>query len=316
MTKKTSNNRQISAPSVFPFLEEEIRLKRVAGRISTADLYRASTNWLYTFWGSNKLVFTAITPAFVDRFHTFLRGQKHLKENSIVSYMSNVRAMYNAAIRAHLIKEPEIHPFAHLSLKGEKTAKRAVDKNVIKELASLHLEGKPRLQLVQDACLFSYLACGIPFVDLAHLTRQNIVGEDLTYNRIKTGTPIRVRITEGMQRLIRKYASDKTPYLFPFLPPGDTYADYKQTLRRYNEGLKEIGLQLTTPIHLTSYVIRHTWATEALRQHTPVAVISQALGHTQEKTTRHYLAALDQSELNEANRLIIGGIDELVGMRA
>lgn len=38
---------------------------------------------------------------------------------------------------------------------------------------------------------------------------------------------------------------------------------------------------LTTPVVLTSYVIRHTWVTEALRQHVPVALIS--LGHTSEK---------------------------------
>ena len=48
---------------------------------------------------------------------------------------------------------------------------------------------------------------------------------------------------------------------------------------------------------------------------TPVAIISQALGHTSERTTRHYLAALDQSRLNSANEIITKGLDVLVGMR-
>ena len=53
-----------------------------------------------------------------------------------------------------------------------------------------------------------------------------------------------------------------------------------------------------------TYTLRHSWATEALRQNIPVAVISQAMGHTSEKTTRIYLAQLDQSVLNKANAKI------------
>ncbi len=65
-----------------------------------------------------------------------------------------------------------------------------------------------------------------------------------------------------------------------------------------------IGARLHLSVKLTSYVARHSWATEALRQNIPVAVISQAMGHTSEKTTRIYLAQLDQSVLNKANAKI------------
>ena len=65
-----------------------------------------------------------------------------------------------------------------------------------------------------------------------------------------------------------------------------------------------IGARLHLSVKLTSYVPRHSWATEALRQNIPVAVISQAMGHTSEKTTRIYLAQLDQSVLNKANAKI------------
>lgn len=36
------------------------------------------------------------------------------------------------------------------------------------------------------------------------------------------------------------------------------------------------------------------------------------LGHTSEKTTRFYLAQLDQSELNRANAIITGSLDMIV----
>lgn len=40
---------------------------------------------------------------------------------------------------------------------------------------------------------------------------------------------------------------------------------------------------------LTTYVARHSWATQARRSGAPMAVISEGLGHTSEETTRIYL---------------------------
>ena len=59
-------------------------------------------------------------------------------------------------------------------------------------------------------------------------------------------------------------------------------------------------------------VFRHTWATNALRKQVPLSIISQALGHTSEKTTRFYLASLEQSELNRANARVTEEVDLLL----
>ena len=104
-----------------------------------------------------------------------------------------------------------------------------------------------------------------------------------------------------MRLLLRKYGQKGSPYLFPVLSAGkDGHEAYKTALRKYNSLLARLHLS----VKLTSYVARHSWATEALRQNIPVAVISQAMGHTSEKTTRIYLAQLDQSVLNKANAKI------------
>ena len=86
----------------------------------------------------------------------------------------------------------------------------------------------------------------------------------------------------------------------------------KRSLYKYNEALHELGRGLNIG-PLTSYVARHSWATEAYRRHTPIAIISQALGHTSERTTRFYLDQLDVSDLAKANRLIVGDLDRMVG---
>ena len=56
---------------------------------------------------------------------------------------------------------------------------------------------------------------------------------------------------------------------------------------------------------LTFYVARHSWATLARDCGTPLTVISAGMGHTSERTTRIYLAQLDRSVIDKANRKII-----------
>lgn len=295
------------------YFKELIQRKREAGNHSTADLYRATNNWISKFTKGHALMLHEITPAFINKFHTYLQSQKHLKTNSIVSYMCNFRAMYNTAVREKMI-HPFLSPFIDIRLHKEKTAKRAIPLKEIENICRLNLKQPSELAFSADLCIFSYLAYGMPFIDLAHLTEENIIGNEIVYNRTKTGTLIRIHITEGMQHLIRKYKGKNGSYLFPILKKGEktTHEEYKSCLSNYNVHLKKLGKMLTTSIQLTSYVIRHSWATEALKRHTPVAVISQALGHTSEKTTRYYLDQLDQSELDQANALITKSIDCLL----
>lgn len=157
----------------------------------------------------------------------------------------------------------------------------------------------------------------MPFVDLAYLTKKNIVGNEIVYHRHKSGVLVRVSITPAMRLLLRKYALKGSVYLFPVLAAGrDGHEDYKTTLRLQNSLLKTIREALHLSAKLTTYVARHSWATEALRQNIPIAVISQALGHSSEKTTRIYLDSLDQSVLTKANAKVTKKVEEMIMKRA
>lgn len=56
------------------------------------------------------------------------------------------------------------------------------------------------------------------------------------------------------------------------------------------------------------YVARHSWASIAKSQNIPIRVISEGMGHDSESTTRIYLASLDNSIIDKANRMIINKI--------
>lgn len=312
MSKRKNLRLGRAAMTFYVYVTQCIREKRLAGRHNTADLYRTTRNWVHRFLGGRNLYFHEITPGLVDRFTVYLQAAG-LRVNTVNTYLSNFRALYNQACRTGLLSMNTLSPFMRLNLRRERTDSRALERELLHEIVSLQ-PTEPNLVHAIDYCLFCYLACGMPFADLARLTIANIHNGEIVYKRKKTGALIRIGITPGMQKLINKYEKDSSPYIFPILTPNEKvgHEEYKAILRNYNDSLKEIGKSLSRPIHLTSYVFRHTWATDAMRKHIPLSIISQALGHTSEKTTRFYLASLDQSELNQANAQVIAEVDSLL----
>ncbi|WP_075558357.1 tyrosine-type recombinase/integrase [Parabacteroides timonensis] len=286
--------------------------KRSAGDESTADLYRAAGNHFKRFNNGRELSLKDITPTMVYAFVEWLR-EKGLRTNSVNSYLSNLRAMYHRACRSWKGK-PQDSPFAGLHLRQEETLKRAAPAKVIKQIASLDLKAEPKKQLAADLALFSFMACGMPFVDVVHLTRENLIenGKVLTYNRQKTGALIQIEVTVGMQFLIDRYSRPGERYLFPVLPENATHEQYKCCLARQNEFLEEIGKLLNWDGKLTTYVFRHSWASEAYHSHVPISIISQALGHTSEKMTHVYLQSFSAKEVGKAVKQVAEKVELLL----
>ena len=52
------------------------------------------------------------------------------------------------------------------------------------------------------------------------------------------------------------------------------------------------------------YVGRHSWASIAKSRNVPISVISEGMGHDSENTTQIYLASLDTSVVDKANKKI------------
>lgn len=113
-----------------------------------------------------------------------------------------------------------------------------------------------------------------------------------------------------MQEIVNKYDTSGAPYLLPII--RDTAVDerrqYRNAVHLVNEKLKRIGILLGIPVTLTTYVARHAWASIAKSKNISLSVISEAMGHDSEKTTRIYLASLDTSPVDLANSLVINSL--------
>ena len=119
-----------------------------------------------------------------------------------------------------------------------------------------------------------------------------------------------------MREIIRRYEwrTRNTPYVFPLLTagePGRAYAQYQVALNYYNRLLKRLSQLLGLEGGLSSYTSRHSWATAARNHRVPITVISAGMGHTSERTTRIYLASLESSVVDSANRKILSALNRI-----
>lgn len=311
VVEQVKEKRNLLNGNVLGYMEYLEKRKLAAGKTGTASLYRTTRHHLERFLGNGKFSFKKVTTILVKDFVASLQSLS-LSKNSVNNYTSIFRASYNAAVSDNLLT-PLDNPFNTVNLRPIQTYKRAINSDVFKEILYLNLKGRKRLDFARDLFVFSFMACGMAFIDLAHLTRANIYGNVLIYHRIKTKAEIRVTITPGMHRLIEKYADTNSELLFPVLKSSDvSYEKYKVALRTYNRRLDKIGNMLSEPIKLTSYVARHSWAMCAKENDISTAIISQAMGHASEKTTAFYLSSFGQLTMERANLKIIGFVEEWV----
>lgn len=149
-------------------------------------------------------------------------------------------------------------------------------------------------------------------VDMAFLKKKDLDNGILTYRRKKTGQQLFVRWEPCMREIVDRYDIPASPYLLPLIarPGMDERKQYINASHRINRYLKVIGKELGLSVPLTHYVARHSWASAARSKNIPISVISEGMGHDSESTTRIYLASLDTTTIDKANKLILKSLCE------
>lgn len=301
------------------YTEQLSRHLEKQGKGRTARAYRSSACKLSRFVKSQDISLLSITSELIRAFEHDLKAQgKSL--NTISFYMRNLRAICNRAVNEGLIPHTRENPFRTVFTGFKRTPKRALGTEQMQRIQhmkySVYLKNRstpsnPQEKLLYNTWryfIFCFQARGMCFVDLSYLRKDNIRGGIIRYYRKKTGGLIEIKITSLMQELIESFSHEvtKSPYLFPIItiPGNKERLQYESGLRMQNRRLKEIAQQANIGMNLTTHVSRHSWASIAKRENLPLWVISEGLGHSNEKTTYTYLAQLERSRLDSANEMI------------
>lgn len=308
MTKsKTTKNRHNRAPKplFLDFMAAQIQSLNNSGRIGTAINYTKTFDSFRAFLNGRNPSLDAINEGLIGGYNAFLVN-RGLVRNSISFYMRILRATYNKAVRLKLTRQRS--PFVDVYTGVDQTRKRAVGEDVIVRLHRLELRKNSTLALTRDIFLFSYFTRGMPFVDIAYLRKSDIQADSICYTRRKTKQLMSVKIEPCIGRIIERYSTPESPYIFPIITPStheEAYQQYRNGLHTYNRTLRKLSKMIGCELHLTSYTSRHSWATAARNQNIPISVISAAMGHSSEQTTRIYLATLENSVIDDANKRLL-----------
>ncbi|MDH6304278.1 integrase [Parabacteroides sp. PF5-5] len=302
-------NKPILPKTVKGVFDNEIKRLNDENRLNYALSYKQLMNSLIDFNGNLDIYFSDIDSTWLKNYETFLR-KKDLGDNTIGIRFRTLRAIFNMAIQTNIVK-PEYYPFNsyNVSKLSKETAKRAVCKADIEAITNYQTSHAYTVFAI-DLFMFSYLQGGINFVDIAYLTKDNLIDGRLVYTRQKTRKLIKLPLQPKAIELIEQYKQSGSPYLFPILSPFHKTGQQKanrvhKVITKVNKYLKAVGEELNLPINLTTYVARHSQATQLLRSGAPTAIISQIMGHSSEKVTQIYLDSFENSQIDEAMKNLL-----------
>ena len=285
----------------FPFMKHQIKKLKSENRTKTASIYETARRSFFRFRYGEDIRIEKIDSVLIQRYETYLKNNG-VSLNSVSCYMRALRAIYNQATQKGLTISK--NPFKEVYTGIDRTIKRAVNEETIVKLYRMDLSKHPHLQLARDLFMFSFYTRGMSFIDMANLVQKNIKNGYLVYARSKTKQALTIKVEKCVEEIIERYNGiTLDDYILPIYSALNR--DYNSLLRTHNKRLNRISEMLGLERTLSSYVSRHSWATIALRKGISVQVISEGMGHENEKTTRIYLASMDQSVIDNANARII-----------
>ena len=283
------------------------------GRYGTAHVYDCAMKSFSTFCGNKAVPFGVLTPECLKRYENHLRGAGK-RENTVSTYLRMLKAAYRRAVREKIVEDYDPMLFSDVGTGTRAGIKRAIEPDVMSRILNADLSALPKS--LRTACVrasLMYRFRGMSFADYAYLPAEGLQPKKrLTYKCKKTGRALTALVSAETQALIDLDANPQegSDYLFPILGICEWgseagYKTYQRELRKFNHRLDRLSKVLGLGVRISSYTIRHTWATTAFRQKVPIGLIANAMGHSSVKVTETYLKPFEEEELNRVNEGII-----------
>lgn len=304
--------------SILNAYNEKITALKANDQIGTANNYQCAINSLGTY--KQALTYVDITPEFLKGYEKFMTD--HGKSKTTVSmYLRTLRTILNEAVAENLI-DKSIYPFRQqrsdkkkYSPPAPKNLKRALTRENLEKFYSYNSVFKG-LNQARDFWVLSYLLNGMNMKDILLLRNNNIRGNLLIYERVKTSgtkeepTKIKASLKPEALTIIKRYSQpniNPEAYLFSVLNEkmdAPTKHRRSQTfILNINKNLKKICRELDIP-DITTYWARHTFSTVLKNAGVSVEFISEALGHSDIKTTKNYLSSFEDEMIHKTTDIL------------
>lgn len=285
------NCSHLSSPLVRSLLAEADACQK-AGHIRTAANYRSAVSKAVRYTCETHSCLPArIDTRWMKQFSCWLVRRHAASPGTVSFYLRTLRAVCRRA------RVYDFSPADSFRLPRQQASHRTLSADELRRLFLPDAAGRLSLPMTQtlDVLRFMFCLCGLAFRDVRNLRHDMIDARwHLTCRRSKTGALLHLHVPPEARAILHRYRRPDCPYAFPFLHADASGRPLKaeSALRRLNRHAHALGARLGLGIPLTTYVMRHTWATLMLEAGKPVELISQCLGHSSIRTTQIYLSQI------------------------
>lgn len=308
---------KVGEPSnVFSAFEQYINEMNEAERVGNAYAYKCAMNSLKDFYPKPKLVFDEIDKKFLNKYEAWAL-RKGNNKTTVGIYLRCLRALYNIAISRRGAKA-DSYPFGRggYQIPAPRNIKKALHLQDIKGIFTYEPTSQPE-SLYRDLWIFSYLCNGANMKDICLLRYGDISGSTVQFRRAKTtnssrnAKPIVAGYSDHLRTIIERWGNkpvEPDEFIFPFLQPGLSEKQIKDRVagivKQTNKHIDRISKAAGIEMKVTTYTARHSFATTLKRSGVNVSFISEAMGHSDIKTTENYLGSIEDTDRNRIAEIL------------
>ena len=262
-----------------------------------------STHWLseYTYrllkehveqrYKRSDLYLRELNIGFIQAFHTFLRTNKGMAQNSSTKHLKLLKKIINVAVANSYMT---FNPFIAYKVEREPVEIDFLDEEELRRIINFDTP-LPRLERARDMFLFGCFT-GLSYIDIKTLAPEHFERDSagriwIKKRRVKTGVLSRIPLLPIAKMILDKYRGGEK--LLPIQDPADV-----------NKYLKDIAILCNINKRITFHTSRHTFAsTVTLANNISLEVVSKMLGHTNTRMTTHYAKLVDKCIGEQMDRL-------------
>lgn len=300
-----------SPTDFIKFTEKYIEALKREGSVRRSKQTKVILNKIKEFSNSDDLEFGDITQDFLDDLQIFMKNKRKNHPNTIRKDFERLKMVFTEADEKEILN---VNPFNKYKLPPrQKSKKDALSFEQIKKIERLDLEKDSELYHVRNYFMFSFYNAGIRFGDLCKLKWSNIQDGRLKYlmsKSAKNNEPKwkNIKLNDHSFRILKDYrtSGQDEDYIFPILDTSKDLNDpvifdsdkaSKNTM--VNTNLKRLAKLAKIELSISFHISRHSFARHAANMGMNVYAISNALAHSDLKTTQTYLNSFNESLLDK-----------------
>mgnify|MGYP000270093124 FL=1 len=229
---------------------------------------------------------------FIQSFHSFLRIDKGMAQNSSTKHLKLLKKIINLSVANSYMA---FNPFSTYKVEREPVDIDFLDEEELRKIINFDTP-LPRLERAKDMFLFGCFT-GLSYIDIKTLTPEHFEKDNtgriwIKKRRVKTGVLSRIPLLPIAKLILDKYKGGEK--LLPIQDPADI-----------NKYLKDIAILCGNNKRICLHTSRLTFAsTVTLANNISLEVVSKMLGHTNTRMTAHYAKLIDKCIGEQMDKLM------------